>query len=643
MADDSDYLFTGSSPNIPIFTGNRITPLIDGQNFALELATVLNLATGQGDFIFIHSWCLALRPGKYKKSRYAPWAPAESGARIDETSLDAFNLVINGQSRDLADVLKEKARAGVDVRILGWVSPLGMGSGFAEAVFFDDYAPINALTVNAIQDLRKEPAIGPKAALDTLGHAAGATHLKMWVVGNVNYAVAFTGGLDLVQNRFSSNAHDGDENTDLWHDIVAKVEGPAVQSCYDAFAHMWNLNASRPASLIKFEGQDVPSVMPDTPSLPAATLSTETIGNHRVQSLRTIPAANYTDLNFLKLPAADPTAPTGLFEVRAAWRKAIMTADTYIYMEDQSFWSREVMNWINTRLKDPNAPDLKVILLFPGRGDPNDPQFATSMFLNESINNSLLAGLDTAAMRRVRVFQRWGPNKTFNISVLVLSQTGTTARLQTSISGPFPLNVLSPAFIISGSNAFPVTGNPAALEGQPLLIDITLAAGATPPSGNVQLLKTFGVTVHSKTTLIDDRWAIIGSANCMRRSLYTDWEHSVAFVDDSQVPNSQLAVAHYRQTLWNEHFKHDNPDDFADIQSSLHSWEANWGTSGGAAPPLPNRPPGDPGTPPFLLPLSLPFPSVPISTDAQQEYDAYEDVDSNMTWGGICDLLRAKT
>jgi phosphatidylserine/phosphatidylglycerophosphate/cardiolipin synthase-like enzyme/peptidoglycan hydrolase-like protein with peptidoglycan-binding domain len=50
--------------------------------------------------------------------------------------------------------------------------------------------------------------------------------------------------------------------------------------------------------------------------------------------------------------------------------------------------------------------------------------------------------------------------------------------------------------------------------------------------------------VHSKSTIVDDTWAIVGSANCMRRSLYTDMEHAITMFE----PNGSVAA--YRQQLW---------------------------------------------------------------------------------------------
>jgi len=640
VAQSSDYLFTGT-PAIPISSGNKITPLVDGEEFALELIAALDLAVGDGDFILIHSWCLGLMPGKYIQSRYAPWTPPkESGARIDERNFEPFTLTtIGGQTRVLNDVLKQKARDGVDVRVLAWVSPHGFGTGLAQATFFKSYAPINAISCKAILDLRKEPKIGAKAALNALGHTAGATHLKMIVVGNTNYAVGFTGGLDLSQERFCSRRHDRDPSLDVWHDVVTKVEGPVVQSVYDAFQHMWNLNASRAVYRVRFDGADVPTFLPQTPVLPAKTLSTAVMGTHKCQSLRTIPAANYSSLNCVRVPPADPTAPNGLFEVQAAWHNAISKAETYIYMEDQSLWSVDVMSWINARLKEPGGANVKVILIAPGKVDPNDPKFETNMYYDESINKGLLGGLSGDQLDNVHLFKRWAPTTTTSpFEVQLQAEQGGFAQLLTPIQPreEIPQDALAGWFIVANDQLFPVVANPQTLKDQNLILCVQVPTGQAAPDGTVTLRITPGITVHSKTTIVDDKWAIIGSANCMRRSLYTDWEHAIGFIDE----NGDLAVRDYRTSLWNELFLHGNPADLNDIQVALHAWDPAWGDSRGTIS-LPERQPGDPG-PPILQKITLPLAFTPIDDDHKEEYDVMNDADSRATWGSICDLLRAK-
>ena len=88
-----------------------------------------------------------------------------------------------------------------------------------------------------------------------------------------------------------------------------------------------------------------------------------------------------------------------------------------------------------------------------------------------------------------------------------------------------------------------------------------------PQPGDTTVTDWFAV--HSKTVIIDDRFACIGSANTNRRSMGTDTEIGIAFVDTEQV-NSPLGgqsaavgkgVREYRKALWSEHLGQPSPDD----------------------------------------------------------------------------------
>ena len=85
------------------------------------------------------------------------------------------------------------------------------------------------------------------------------------------------------------------------------------------------------------------------------------------------------------------------------------------------------------------------------------------------------------------------------------------------------------------------------------------------------------VVVHTKSWIIDDEWAVIGSANAMRRSLYTDGELSVSVLDENEGPGS-FAVD-YRCDLWAEHcgvFDASGRAAFADIDGALQIWHPSW-------------------------------------------------------------------
>jgi phosphatidylserine/phosphatidylglycerophosphate/cardiolipin synthase-like enzyme len=80
-----------------------------------------------------------------------------------------------------------------------------------------------------------------------------------------------------------------------------------------------------------------------------------------------------------------------------------------------------------------------------------------------------------------------------------------------------------------------------------------------PQPGDTPVTDWFAV--HSKTVIVDDRFACIGSANTNRRSMNTDTEIGVAFVDTERVKSLLggqpafvgRAVREYRRALWSEH------------------------------------------------------------------------------------------
>lgn len=133
-----------------------------------------------------------------------------------------------------------------------------------------------------------------------------------------------------------------------------------------------------------------------------------------------------------------------------------------------------------------------------------------------------------------------------------------------------------------------------------------------------------GVVVHSKVTIVDDLWCAVGSANCMRRSLYTDMELSVSVVD-GDVPTFPQRL---RRDLWARYcgiplrgepsfFSYDKElDDLLDLDKALGIWDNRWGA----------RPSGvklHKAVVPYVLPM---IPKVPFS---QTNYDL-EDPDSRM-------------
>ena len=540
----------GTGEAVPNTTsGNTVTPLIDGKRyFGAVRALLEGLGTGPqvaAQFFYTTGWFLHLVAGPgadiptdlIPPGRRAPVSPVTRRADDDI----AFKLVDGdppGPYPVMAQLLLQKAAAGVDVRVMGWVNPallLERPSELAPGDYWDviveNLLSINYLRNKGIEGVRP---LAKRVCALTIGHLLGAMHLKMVVAHDGQKPWAFIGGIDFAPNRVAGEMHPTNEN---WHDMAVGVDGPCIQVFYDLFRNLWNTQISRPPQPFLVSGRTIMSVESSTTPISEKTLPTTGTGPHRVQVALTLPQFHFsrvpsafrqTPLPFLREPAL------GAFEVKVAWRKAISAATRYVYIEDQSFWSQDVMDWINSRLRA--HPTVKVILL-TGAPDPNDQPMLRLRV--EAINTHLLGigtpnALNAAQKARVGLFMRKGD-----------------------------------------------------------------------------------IIVHSKVTLIDDLWLFVGSANCMRRSLYTDGEMSVAALDVDDALNLAKQV---RVNLWGGHFgKMPDTDrnSLNNLDHALNVWNSAWGS--GQPYPLPTA---------YLEATPLPLPALP--PPSPYEYMS-NDADSRQT------------
>jgi len=635
MADINTLKSTYFRPNLTSHGASKVSALVDGSAFGLELEREImrlgrgaNPAANAGQFILIASWWLGL-VDRTTNSGEAP----------------GYGFVTPNGINPLLPILIEKARVGVDVRVMAWVSPALVDNALSQLSGGSNFAEINRHTLLSIKALRAAPEIGGKAILNVLAHPAGSAHAKVVLVGDSTFTAAFTGGIDLVADRFATTGHVGLET---WHDVVAKIEGEAVQRVYDWYRDLWEENrdpARKPVSAT-VNGEEIVSLLSSTPALPARTLPTAVRNvaspTHHVQSLRTIPQFRYASALTI-VPRAKPIsfAPDGSFTVAAALRKALTAAQRLIYLEDPAYWSREQLSWVNAAVKA--QPGLRVILLMSGGRDPNDPAIDDYEILCESINHGLLDGIqgDAARLAQIRIFRRHGDtlaDSELRGRPTISSVVDQGARSRVTFSNPFKAiaaNQLGkvPRWMLAQSAEGPfaefrVVGNDAVDDGGMLTITVENAPGPLVPARqqSVGFRMTQGVFVHAKTAIVDDQWVLIGSANNSRRSLFTDIEHAVAVLDESE-----LFAKEYRKVLWAEHFRHPTPNDFDDLDAALHAWDATWGVAG-AAPMLPIRATNDPG-PPYLERVSLPLlPDAPLQGWARTKRNRYLDVDSRTPW-----------
>ena len=78
--------------------------------------------------------------------------------------------------------------------------------------------------------------------------------------------------------------------------------------------------------------------------------------------------------------------------------------------------------------------------------------------------------------------------------------------------------------------------------------------------------------VHSKVYIIDDQFAIIGSANCNRRGIDSDTEVVAGIADTSTLDHPALHFAHrFRVALWAHHLNLDTPTGHAELLDGVAS------------------------------------------------------------------------
>jgi phosphatidylserine/phosphatidylglycerophosphate/cardiolipin synthase-like enzyme len=146
----------------------------------------------------------------------------------------------------------------------------------------------------------------------------------------------------------------------------------------------------------------------------------------------------------------------------------------------------------------------------------------------------------------------------------------------------------------------------------PNAIDVLLKNIPNPRDRVAFYRRGTNVVVHGKVTIIDDVWAAVGSANCMRRSLYTDGELSISVMEPPQGGAPTSFAQQLRKDLWGEHCGH-NPgpgnDPLLDINAALGLWNPAWATPPTGFALLPS---------PQLERMNLPFEFVEPPNIAQQ-------------------------
>jgi phosphatidylserine/phosphatidylglycerophosphate/cardiolipin synthase-like enzyme len=272
--------------DIPQFSrGNIVEPLIDG---AEMLEAVYDAFTGtntSGHYIYIAVWMLT------------------EGI----TLLGALT-----PTSEVLDVITTAIGHGVEVKALLWDQ-------------------VNHKNSDEIKEINKKYGkYRGEAILDNETLIPGSHHQKAIVVKGPSGLIAFCGGIDLAEKRWDTPNHtvpdtnrdDYPGNPNPWHDVHAKVRGPAAGDIETNFRERWNNHPdSKKDDRTPVESHAVPKPIPEGP--------------HLVQTLRTFPPRK-----------GYPFAPVGELGIFKAYKKAILNARVYIYIEDQYFVNYEIAGTI---------------------------------------------------------------------------------------------------------------------------------------------------------------------------------------------------------------------------------------------------------------------------------------------------------
>ncbi|MEM6767543.1 MAG: phospholipase D-like domain-containing protein, partial [Bacteroidota bacterium] len=192
-----------------------------------------------------------------------------------------------------------------------------------------------------------------KAIRDRRFPRAGSNHGKFLIVRSNTSGWALIGSVDVSVNRLDDDSHSGNYDN-ITHEVGALVEGPAVADIEHSFVERWNdpsrsmnVNSSTVAfSMMSTEevenisksgavASEIQRTQPTQPLITTPVGTYPVVGSHSVQVLRTYGIAenSYTWAT---------AAQGGEFSIWASTMNAIVKAQSYIYIEEQTLLT---FNW----------------------------------------------------------------------------------------------------------------------------------------------------------------------------------------------------------------------------------------------------------------------------------------------------------
>lgn len=427
-----------------------------------------------------------------------------------------------GPNKKLTELLRDHAADGVDVRVLLWVNE--------GALSWEDYIPFEIplikpqkSNIDTAQELRSYTNLENKVILNVLDHLYGSSHMKMAFVADttpaVNRVVAYTGGIDFANGRKGQPRHSGK----TWHDIQARIEGDATVAVFEFFKALWD-------ELVERRHREETRLVFSDPHLPATVAGFEHTTRVLLPNLEYIYAVPEFAQPF---PIGDAIVPNIPAETKNTVQSLRTVPDV-----SRSFWWPPV-----------GHP-------FPAVGEGKYVKLSSDVF-------EIYLGFKTAmAAARSYIY----------IENSVLYSRDLFVQLKNAIIANSELKVilLSVAGVSNFSDDMP--------KHNYYLWNYLYKDLSETQRSQVVLYKCLQYYTHAKVMIVDDKFAIIGSANIANKSFFSDLEHSISFIDN----DSYQTVKEFRQALWREHFRTTLEQDaeISEIDEALHVWNEAWGVLG---------------------------------------------------------------
>lgn len=378
--------------------------------------------------------------------------------------------------------------------------------------------PVPILTQNRAEVARINALRDGAAVYDNLTQSvAGSHHQKVLVVRHGGQLTAFCGGIDINPDRVwpllagTPNAK-GDTQGAPFHDVHCRIRGPAADDLLTVFEQRWK---HHPFSAVHDRAKGPLRSLRRTP--PSVT----TKGRHLVQIGRTfgIPRSSLESTDqlyeeaFQKVDLPYPFAPQG---ERSAWfiiRQAIRRSQRFIYLEDQYLSSEWARDELLARLeRDPPLEHVTILI-------PRNEHTVMDLF------DGAPAALDLP-----------------KVDIVPLGTNSAALRWR----------FLEPLLRYYGDRVRVFVLHQPAVD-------------ASKPQG-------WHTYIHNKMWIVDDRFAVIGSANCGMRSYSNDTEVAAGICDEPTNERCSYHFAHkLRIAVWAEHLNLDTPAGHAELDDGVAS------------------------------------------------------------------------